>query len=68
MAAGLREAGDGREDLGDRGAGRLDGAIAERSLDESVGRLAVEALVGDDAVELLGALGGDERRPRCVDF
>lgn len=45
MAAGLREAGDRREDPGDRCAGRLDSAIAEGSLDEGVGCLAVEAFV-----------------------
>lgn len=63
MAAGLREAGHRREDLGDCCAGRLYCAVAKRRFDEGVRRLTVEALIGDDAVELLGAFGGDERGP-----
>ena len=62
VAAG-REPGDGRQDLGDRGAGGGDGAVAEGVGDEGAGLVGLEALRDDERVELLGLLRVDEAAP-----
>lgn len=59
---------DGRQYLRDRGAGRRHGAVAKGIVDEGPGLLVLECLLGDDAPQLLLALGGDERAPLFVDL
>ena len=48
VAAALTEPRHRREDLRDRGAGRLNRSVAEGRLDECVRCVRVEALLGDD--------------------
>lgn len=61
------KAGHWRKHPSDRGAGGLDLAVMEGSLDERPSLVRLEVLVLDDCVELLGTTLGDVGRPCLVD-
>ena len=67
MVVGLGEPRHRRQDSGDRGAGGRHRPVTEGPLDELPGFVRSKVLLGDDAIQVLGALGGDEGLPFAVD-
>ena len=68
MLPALRKARDGRHDFGDRHAGRGDGAIAKRIVDEAASLVRIQTFACNNFLQLLRLAASQKRLPLGIDL